>query len=336
MSLHRHYLAQHFTPSSTKEESVTDPTKSPRGTTPLAPRMPEAAGPQAGTGDPAIAPTALTPPNLDGLEPLEGFPFPVFISPGGAVRGQAVAERAAKTVAWLERAVPMPKTPPLFVVGPDHWDQVATLPVYGMPHEGLDRIVVGQQPAPFWSTVTEAIAPHVGTEGLGRLRRVYGPHIDLGSFADLLVSHELTHLANLETLWETEPAVAFWLNELAANLGLHGYVQQVEPAAAETLETVFEVTWAAPQEHWPMRDLSAMEKSLEGDGANYVWFEFGLQVLAKQLWQRAGVTALQRVVAALQGPSMDFEQIVKLLEELDPWVARAIRSWPAFPLPPRG
>lgn len=272
-----------------------------------------------------------TPPRTDGLEPLDGYAFPVFVSPGGADRGRAVAERAARTVAWLGSTVPMPSTPPLFVVGPGHWDQVATIPVYGMPHEGLDRIVVGQEPAAFWSTVTDSITPHVDAAGMDRLRRAYGPEIDLGPFADLLVSHELAHLAHLEDAWGSRQPVAFWLGELAANLGLHGYVHEVEPSMRETLETVFEVTWAAPGGHWPVRDLRHMEASLAGDGANYVWFEFGLQVLAKRLWRSAGVTALQRVVAALRGPALDFDDVVRLLEELDPWVAQAVRDWPAFP-----
>ncbi|MEU6347194.1 hypothetical protein ABZ883_40370 [Streptomyces sp. NPDC046977] len=269
--------------------------------------------------------------DVRGLEPLDGFPFPVFVSPGGAARGRAVAERAARTVAWLENAVALPATPPLFVVGPENWEQVAAFPVYGMPHVELDRIVVGQRPAPFWTTVVDTITPHIDSAGLDRLRRAYGNEVDLGSFADLLVSHELTHLSHMgSTSWGDDGAVSLWMSELAANLGLHGYVHEVEPDQAERLETAFEVTWASPDGHWPVRDLPDMRDSLRGDGSNYVWFEFGLQVLAKRLWETAGVTALRRIAGALRGPALGFDQAEKLLDDLDPWVARAVREWPAF------
>jgi hypothetical protein len=93
---------------------------------------------------------------------------------------------------------------------------------------------------------------------------------------------------------------------------------------------MWEVTWAAPDGHWPVRDVARIQDSLAGDGSNYVWFEFGLQVLAKRLWQSAGVTAFRNVVTALRGPALDFGQMVDLLEDSDPGVARAVRDWPRF------
>ncbi|MGW1530463.1 hypothetical protein [Streptomyces sp. NPDC002159] len=295
---------------------------------------PAAALTSSAGASPASAPAAadLVPSSLGGLESLGGYPFPVYVSPGGAVRGRAVAERAAKTVKWLERAVALPQTPPLFVVDAEHWDQVAALPIYGMPHVLLDRIVVGQEPAPFWDAVTDAITPNVGAQGLRRLRRVYGKDIDLGPFADLLVSHELTHLAHMGSDWDD--SISFWLGELSANLGLHGYVHEVEPREIATLETAFEVTWDAPNEHWPVRDLMSMGDSLDGDGSNYVWFEFGLEVLAKRLWQTRGVAALQRLIGTLRGPALNFDQVVDVLVGLDPWVGQAVCNWPDFPPAP--
>jgi hypothetical protein len=264
--------------------------------------------------------------DVQGLESVDGFPFPVFVSPGGAARGRAVAQRAAQTIAWLDQAVGVAKTPPLFVLGPDDWNRVAAIPLYGMPHVDSTRIVIGQQPAAFWHNLTSLIAPHLRSADLQRLTDVYGEPPNLGSFADLLVSHELSHLAHGGS-WPDSPLL-FWLKELAANLGLQGYVSEVEPEEAARLETIFEVTWAAGASHWPVRDLDRMADSLEGDGSNYVWFEFGLQVLAKRLWQTAGVAALERVMTALRGPELTFGQVVDLMVELDAGVAQAIRDWP--------
>ncbi|TCC57725.1 hypothetical protein E0H73_30680 [Kribbella pittospori] len=260
------------------------------------------------------------------MDTLRGFPFPVFVSSGGAERGRSVAVRAAQAAEWLDRTVGMPEIPPLYVVNANDWDAVATTPQYGMPHVDSDRIVVGQEPAAFWSTLTGVIAPLVGPEGLARLRQVYGDDLDLGGFADLLVCHELSHLAHGAS-WPAGP-VGFWLKELAANLGLQGYVAEVEPEQSATLETIFEVTWAAPSDPWPVHDLARMNESLVGDGSNYVWFEFGLHVLAKRLWDTAGATALRTLVAALQGPPLDLTHVVNMLADLDPSVARTIQNWP--------
>jgi hypothetical protein len=260
------------------------------------------------------------------MDALSGFPFPVFVSSGGAERGRSVAMRAAQAAEWLDQTVGMPEIPPLYVVDSNDWDAIATTPLYGMPHVDSDRVVVGQEPAAFWSSLTGVIAPVAGSGGLARLRQVYGDDLDLGGFADLLVCHELSHLAHGAS-WP-EGWVGFWLKELAANLGLHGYVTEIEPEQSATLETVVEVVWGAPYEAWPIHDLARMKDSLTGDGSNYVWFEFGLQVLAKQLWDTAGAAGLRTVITALRGPTLDFIQVVDLLAELDPSVARAIQNWP--------
>ncbi|MEV5963004.1 hypothetical protein AB0L70_14645 [Kribbella sp. NPDC051952] len=260
------------------------------------------------------------------MDALSDFPFPVFVSTGGTERGRSVATRAAQAAQWLDQTVGMPTIPPLYVVNSNDWDAVATTPLYGMPHVDSDRVVVGQEPAAFWSTLTGVIAPVAGSDGLARLRQVYGEDLDLGGFADLLVCHELTHLAHGAS-W-VEGAVGFWLKELAANLGLQGYVSEVEPQQLATLETVVEVVWAAPNEAWPIHDLARMKDSLTGDGSNYVWFEFGLQVLAKRLWDTAGAAALQTIITALRGPTLNFTQVLHMLADLDPSVAQTIQNWP--------
>ena len=66
--------------------------------------------------------------DLQGLESLDGSAFPVSVSSGGTFRGRSVAQRAARTVEWLDRSVGMPKAPPLFVFGPAPWTQLSAPP----------------------------------------------------------------------------------------------------------------------------------------------------------------------------------------------------------------
>jgi hypothetical protein len=98
------------------------------------------------------------------------------------------------------------------------------------------------------------------------------------------------------------------------------------------LETVFDVIWHTSTARWPITDLHRMHESAtaaDADGTNHGWFEFGLQVLAKHLWEERGATALELMSSALHGPILSDDQIVGLLDELDPTVADSVRSWPA-------
>lgn len=114
-------------------------------------------------------------------------------------------------------------------------------------------------------------------------------------------------------------------------MGLHGYICECEPESLPTLETVFDVIWHTSPARWPITDLHRTHESATeaDDGTNYVWFEFGLQVLAKHLWEECGATALQFMRSTLHGPILSDDQIVGLLEGMDPTVADSIRSSPS-------
>jgi hypothetical protein len=82
----------------------------------------------------------------------------------------------------------------------------------------------------------------------------------------------------------------------------------------------------------PVTDLHRMHESAtaaDADGTNYVRSEFGLQMLAKLLWEERGATALRHINSTLHGPILSDDQIVGVLEELDPTVADSVRSWPS-------
>ncbi|MGW3621410.1 hypothetical protein ACWD8I_05080 [Micromonospora arida] len=260
------------------------------------------------------------------LSGLDGFAFPVSCTAGGETRARAVAQRMERAVAWLDGQVGTPSVPALFVVGPEEWDGIALGLPYGMPHVEDGRIVVGQRPGPFWQTLLDAAAPGLPAESRQRLAAVYGEPPDLGTFADLLVVHELGHVTHGEG-WPGH-SVGFWLRELAANLCLHGYVAEIEPESMPVLETVYDVIWETGPGPWPVRDLHCMADSLAGDGTNYVWFQFGLQILARRLWESADTTALRGVVALLRGPAQPFGNVIDVLATFDRHAARAVLDWP--------
>ncbi|GAA1324023.1 hypothetical protein [Pseudonocardia xinjiangensis] len=224
---------------------------------------------------------------------VDGFSFAVFSSTGGVDRARSVAARSERAISWLASHVEMPPAPPLFVVGRQDWDRVALVPQYGLPHVSRTRLLTCQEPSEIWDSVIATAWPDLSPAARDRLRHIYGTPPDLGSFADLLVVHELTHLADnpawldeqgpgSEHAWGNHPHV-LWFVELFANLGLHGYVSEREPGALPVLETIFEVIWHTSPHRWPITGLPRMHEAStaqHSDGTNYVWFEFGLQVLA--------------------------------------------------------
>src|SRR6201988_3606963 len=92
--------------------------------------------------------------------------------------------------------VNMPPIPLLFVLDAKDWPRAALLPHYGLAHVNRSRIVVGQEPSPFFDRIIDRLRPKLSDSSLARLAGVYDDPLDFSPFADLLVCHELTHLAD--------------------------------------------------------------------------------------------------------------------------------------------
>jgi hypothetical protein len=273
-----------------------------------------------------------------GLRVVEGFSFPVYVSGTDVARAHGLARRTARTLSWLSGLVAMPPTPPLFVLDPADWDRVALVPQYGLAHVSRTRIVIGQQPSGLWGGLVSRVWPDLGCSDRQRLTAVYGDPPDVSCFADLVVSHELAHLADRpghldtdgeERGWGAVPRV-LWFVELFANLGLQGYVSDCEPGELRRLETLFEVIGGTPATMWPINALNAMYDSLTApgaDGSNYCWYEFRLQLVAKRLWETGGVAGFKSMHTVLHGPPLTDDELVEVIAGIDKLVADDVREW---------
>ena len=119
-----------------------------------------------------------------------------MFSRGWATRAQQIAERTRRTIEWLSGMVNMPPIPPLFVLNAKDCPHPALIPHYGLAHVNRLRIVVGQELRPFFDRIIDRLRPKLSDSSLSRLAGVYGDPLDFSPFADLLVCHELTHLAD--------------------------------------------------------------------------------------------------------------------------------------------
>lgn len=277
-----------------------------------------------------------------GLRYVDGYDFPVYASSIDVARARRMADRMARTLSWLEGMVPMPATPSLFVLNPTDWQRIALVPQYGLPHCNRSRIVVGQETSGLWGDLVSLVWPHLRWIDRRRLRRVYGSPPDVTSFVDLLISHELTHLADRPAHldgfdqhrgWGAVPRV-LWFVELFANVGLQGYVQECEPDRLRRLETLFQAIGATQEDFWPMNSLTQMYSALkfaDTNGFNYCWYEFRLQIVAKRLWAAGGSAGFKRIHQVLHGPLLTDFELMEVIASIDGTAANAIRRWSLKP-----
>jgi hypothetical protein len=273
-----------------------------------------------------------------GLTRVEGFDFPVYVSDAQLARAQAVGERATHTLSWLSRMVDMPPPPSLYVLSEADWLRAALIPAYGIPHVNRRRIVVPLRIGGPWNTLVPGAWNQLSCLDRRRIRAVYGSPPDVTPFVELLISHELTHLADrpghldaddVGRGWGVVPRV-LWFVELFANVGLHGYVSDCEPAESPRLETLFEVIGSTPSSGWPISALSEMYQALtspDDDGSNYCWYEFRLQQIARRLWDRGGASAFSKLHTALQGPVLNDDDILEVLADIDGKTATDVSRW---------
>ncbi len=256
------------------------------------------------------------------------------------MRARSIAARTQRALDWLGGLVALPPPPPLFVLDPTDWSRIALLPQYGLAHVNRTRIVMGMQNSGLWITVADQTWPELSVFDRQRMISVYGQPPDLGMFADMVISHELTHLTDLPSWlddpvagarsWSADRPKFLWLTELFANLGMQGYVAEREPESLPALETAYEVIGEMASSRFTFRRLREMHESVTTpgmDGVNYVWFEFRLLILAGRLWRTAGPVAFQRLHEILHGPVLSEDAVFEVLAKLDPAVADNARRW---------
>jgi hypothetical protein len=262
---------------------------------------------------------------------LKSFPFPVFVSHGCEERGRSIASRAARAMAWLGQVTDKAPHADLVVADEQDWPSVCEIPIYGVPFSLPGKIGTSTTPAPWWQEYVDTLRPHLGDAASTLLAHTFGDPPDFTGIADLLVTHEATHLCHEidPVTWASE-FPSLWVAELFANLGMHGYLATHEPEQLPLLAAMSGATLDAGHEIWDVQELELMGESIEAAGITaYVWFEFRLIHLAEQLWGAGGQGALRDYQRLLGHPELTHAQVLDRLSQLEPEVADAVRRWPA-------
>lgn len=264
------------------------------------------------------------------LVPIDGFAMPVLVSPGHEQRGRSIAALADRAYTWLAAATD--RRPPftLYVVDRDDWDSVAEIPLYGMPQTFPGKVITSPEPADWWVEYVRELHPHLPPTTRTQITKAFGDPPDFTTLADLVVTHEVTHLFHeIDPITWASEFPADWVMELFANVGMWGFLAEHDPHQLELLSAMTAAARAVDPEIWAMQDLASMGQSMENGVSNYLWYEFRLIGLAESIWSAGGTQAMLTFQRTLGDPMLDSEAVAERLGLIDPDSAHAIRQWPS-------
>jgi hypothetical protein len=249
----------------------------------------------------------------DGLVAVPGG-LPTFASAGVEERAVSIGRIAADSYEYLSGLLGFRPEAQVLVVTEADWPNVTQTPVYGLPNAGNGTLVVAGTEAPFWATFADMVSPEDRAEFEAAYAAADGS-IRLGPFMDLVAVHEVAHLFHQGT----QHFPRLWLQELFANLCLHAWVVDRSPADLTTLTTMPRLGSRATREAWAHSSREDFEL-LYSDvgGANYVWYQFRLQVEAGGLVERAGTAVVRRLFEAFR---LDDAALARRLADVDPGLA---------------
>ena len=243
-----------------------------------------------------------------GLASLSGFPFEVRTSASTREQAGRLADRCVRAYSYLGEMLAFRPRCALVVLNRADWSERASNPMYGMPYYSAGNLFVAGEPSDLVARLEEVAssAPPVAAQVL---EQVYGTGAArLEPFADMLVVHELAHAFH-----DGVPFVfpRSWLMELFANMALYAFVVAKEPDRSLHLETLPRVVLENCLLKPVARDLRYFEAFYPYiEPLTYVWYQFRLTMMAKDLIDAAGPNVLRRLWDAF---ALSDEQLASVL-----------------------
>ena len=267
---------------------------------------------------------------------LKGYSFPVFASPGTETRAQEIAGRCDRAYHFFQDTLHRNAEIIVLVLAAEHWEQYAIFPVFGMPH-CVDKhtLVIAGHENEMWKAIVPPL-DSLQSDVAQNIRKSYGQadgSVSVATFMDLLSIHEMIHLfIDQTTGTEDFHMPRRWLVELLCNLGLHAYVVNKEPSEIAHL-TVYPQTISSLGYHQlAYTSLADFESVYTGmEMSNFAWYQCQLHVAAQQIYDTAGIEALQalfKTIVRCRENMPDEELAVLLQKEVHPSVEHVYAMWP--------
>jgi hypothetical protein len=267
--------------------------------------------------------TAIDVAKHQGLVSLSGCPFEVHTSASTHDQARRLADRCARAYSYLADLLGFGPECALLVLDRSDWSERASNPLYGMPYYSAGNLFLPGEPSDLAARLEE-VASSAPPRAAEILRQVYGTGSDrLAPFADMLVVHELGHAFHdgVPTLFPRS-----WLMEIFANLSLYAFVVAEEPDRISLLETLPQVSLDYGLLKPVARDLRYFEMFYPDiETSTYVWYQFRFTMMAKDLVDTAGPSALRRFWEAF---ALSDQQLADVLgRQVHPTAGQWLASW---------
>lgn len=276
----------------------------------------------------------MTNPQPDtGLQLVPGFASPVHCSRGLEVYAHTLAARFHRAHAFFHTLFGISPSVGFVVLSAEDWPTYARalFPIYGFTHYFEAQVVTGGPDTTFWQPLVDAItttAPHL----VPKLRNVYGQpdgRISLTSHVEWWSVHDLGHAFHAHlNYWFPRK----WLMELFADLCLYTYVAANEPDYLPRVETVLRLLQQLPASHFRYHTLNHFDSQyLTMKLVNYAWYHGHFFAYAKQVYDAAGTSALERLWRTLVVPNVrevTDTELAELLRSSLPELAHLMQTWP--------
>ncbi len=283
-----------------------------------------------------LATTTTTAQANDTLILLNKHDFPVYYRSGHHARAETIALRIKNAVSFQQAVLGFQPVINLLVLGTGDWNKYATRgAVYGMPHynEKDKKLIVAAEDNPFWKSFLpplEVLPDDLASSIRATYRNTEG-QLSMQAFFDLLAIHELGHAFHMQGgLIMHRP----WLGELFANILLHTYIAEKEPALLPAL-TVFprmvlaggtkELTYTSLQDITQHYNDIAMKHP-----KNYGWYQCRWHYAAAGIYDAGGRQVLRNFWDALKNnkESLNDGQLLRFLQTMpDKSIADVMEYW---------
>jgi hypothetical protein len=239
------------------------------------------------------------------LARLDGYPFDARYSEGG--RDQAVRLAQLTKDAYDYFSVVFPDVRPQILatfLKPADWNRNYGVPSYYPPDK---RLRVATDDSPLWQSFGRIVHAASPFDAYPRLKKTYGDehgNLQLRRFFDLFAVHELAHAFELQS---RAVLPTLWVKELFANLALYTFVATKRPSELANLTTfpdaltrvgafnvIIRLRGYTSLDDFDLHSPAGNAKAPMSN-ENAVWYQMRLVLLARDLFDREGERALERL-----------------------------------------
>lgn len=272
--------------------------------------------------------------SYEGLNQLAGYQTSTYFSKGTEVKAKRMANQLDSVLAFYNQQLGFRPTVTLLILSPDDWSKFTKFPFYGMPHYNNKTLIVAAENNDYWKSMQPAL-DKIPAEYATLVKAAYtnkNGAVTMEPFFDLLAIHELGHAYHNQGGLVMQRR---WMGELFPNILLHTYIAEKEPALLNAL-TVFPKTVVATTDTATLTftSLRELEENYGQMGPkypqNYGWYQCRWHIAAGDIYDRSGISGLQKLWAALkeQREILDDAGLLKMLnEKVDKAVGDVQANW---------